>query len=37
MTMLGLYWTISLYIDWQANPVVTTVTTVAYPVEEVTK
>jgi len=37
MTMLGLYWTITLYIDWRANPVVTTVSTLAYPIEKVTK
>jgi len=35
--MLGLYWTIALYIDWRANPVVTTVSTLAYPIEKVKK
>jgi hypothetical protein len=36
MSMLGLYWTITLYIDWQDNPVVTTTTTLAYPIDKVT-
>lgn len=31
MTILGLYWTVQAYLDWQTKPVVTTITTVSYP------
>ena len=35
MTALGLYWTIQSYVDWKHNPVLTTVTTTAFPVKHV--
>ena len=35
MLMLGAYWTASIYIGWQENPVVTTATTTALPVTEI--
>jgi disulfide bond formation protein DsbB len=35
MTILGLYWCIKAYLDWQDKPVLTTVTTTALPVTSV--
>ena len=35
MLLLGSYWSIQSYIDWQNNPVLTTVQTTAYPVKEI--
>jgi disulfide bond formation protein DsbB len=35
MTILGLYWCIKAYIDWQDKPVLTTITTTAFPVKAV--
>ena len=35
MTILGLYWCIKAYIDWQEKPVLTTITTTAFPVKAV--
>ncbi len=36
MLMLGSYWSADAYNSWQDNPVLTTVTTTAYPVTKVT-
>ena len=35
MVLLGSYWSIQAYLDWQANPVLTTVNTTAYPVKSI--
>ena len=35
MTILGLYWCIKAYLDWQDKPVLTTITTTAFPVKSV--
>jgi len=35
MLALGLYWCIQAYLDWQKNPVLTTITTTAYSVKQV--
>jgi hypothetical protein len=35
MLLLGSYWSIQSYVDWQNNPVLTTVQTTAYPVKEI--
>ena len=35
MFSLGLYWCIQAYQDWKNNPVLTTITTTAYSVNEV--
>jgi Amiloride-sensitive sodium channel len=36
MLMLGLYWSADAYTSWQDNPILTTVTTTAYPITKVT-
>ena len=36
MSILGLYWCIKAYIDWQDKPVLTTITTTAYDIRGVT-
>ena len=33
MVMLGLYWCTMAYLDWEQQPVLTTVTTTAFPVK----
>jgi hypothetical protein len=35
MLILGLYWCIKAYLDWQEKPVLTTITTTAYSVKQV--
>ncbi len=35
MTILGLYWCIQSYVDWQNQPVLTTITTTAYNIRSV--
>ena len=35
MLMLGAYWSVNAYNSWQEDPVLTTVTTTAYPVTQV--
>ena len=35
MILLGSYWSIQSYVDWQNKPVLTTVQTTAYPVKEI--
>ncbi len=35
MAILGLYWCIEAYIQWQERPVLTTIRTTAYAVESV--
>ena len=35
MLMLGSYWSVAAYNSWQDNPVLTTVTTTAFPVTKV--
>ena len=35
MSILGLYWCIKAYIDWQDKPVLTTITTTAYDIRGV--
>jgi len=35
MLMLGSYWSVDAYNSWQASPVLTTVTTTAFPVTKV--
>ena len=35
MLMLGTYWSVDAYNSWQENPVLTTVTTTAFPVTQV--
>jgi hypothetical protein len=37
MTILGLYWCIQSYVDWQNQPVLTTITTTAYNIRAVRK
>ncbi len=34
MLLLGTYWSVAAYNNWQSNPVVTTVKTSAFPVQE---
>jgi hypothetical protein len=33
--LLGLYWCTTAYLEWMNKPVLTTVTTTAYPVKQV--
>ena len=35
MVALGTYWSIAAYNDWQANPVITTIKTSAFPIKDV--
>ena len=35
LLLLGAYWTASIYKNWQAQPVVTTLTTNALPITEI--
>ena len=35
MLLLSTYWSYSMYAEWQLSPVLTTVTSTAFPVEEI--
>ena len=35
MLILGIYWSVSAYNDWQSNPVLTTIKTSAFPIKDV--
>jgi len=35
MVALGIFWSVSAYLDWQAGPVLTTVATTAWAIQNV--